>query len=114
MARTAITPQAAAATGPAITFEPANATGNSFRTARGRALHVKNGSGGSINVTLPTPATANGLAVADRVVAVAAGAHSVIGLGAASGAGIYAQVDGSVHVDYSSATSVTVAVIDQP
>lgn len=217
MARTAITPQAATAAGTAIVFEAANVDGNSFTTARGRALHVRNGAavvnevqtinlgsatagtititfagqttaaiafnatasavqtalealsniapgdvtvtggplpgaitltfggayagvnvaqvtvtptgltGGtvtvatttegvpnSINVTLPTPATADGLAVADRAVTVAAGAHAVIGLGASSQAGIYAQLDGSVYVDYSAVTTVTVAVIDQP
>lgn len=217
MARTAITPQAAVAAGTAITFEPANVDGNKFTTARGRALHVKNGrsmvnevqtiglgsasagtititfagqttaaiafnataaavqsalealsniapgdvavtggplpgaitltfggayagvdvaqvtvtptglTGGtvtvatttegvpnSITVTVPTPATADGLAVDDRAITVAAGAHTVIGLGATSAAGIYAQLDGSVHVDYSAVTTVTVAVIDQP
>jgi hypothetical protein len=116
MPRTAITPQAATSAGLAITFEPANVLGNSFAAARGRALHVKNGSGSSINVTLPTPAVADGdLSIDSRIVAVAAGAHTVIGLGASSSAGIYAQpVTGVVHVDYSAVTTVTVAVIDQP
>jgi hypothetical protein len=114
VARTAITPQVGTSAGAAVTFEAANALGNSFRPARGRAVHVKNGSVSSMNVTLPTPATADGLAVADRVIAVAAGAHTVVALGAASGAGIYAQPDGSVNLDYSAVTSVTVAVVDQP
>lgn len=114
MARTAITPQAAVAAGTAVTFEAANVDGNSFTAARGRALHVKNGSASPITVTVPTPASVDGLAVADRAVAVAAGAHTVIGLGAATAAGIYAQTDGSVYVDYSAVTTVTVAVIDQP
>lgn len=114
MARTAITPQAGTAAGTAAVFEPANADGNSFTTARGRALHVANGSGSPIDVTLPTPAAVDGLALADRTITVAAGAHTVIGLGVASGAGIYAQADGSVHVDYSAVTTVTVAVIDHP
>jgi hypothetical protein len=109
-----ITPQAGTSAGAAVTFEAANALGNSFRPARGRAVHVKNGSVSPMDVTLPTPATADGLAIDSRVVTVPAGAHKVIALGAASGAGIYAQPDGSVNLDYSAVTSVTVAVVDQP
>lgn len=113
MARTAITPQKATSVGPTIAFEPANVDGNRFTPARGRALHVRNGSGSSITVTVPTPATtADGLAIADRTVTVAAGALAVFGPG--SSAGVYGQVDGSINVDYSAVTTVTVAVIDQP
>lgn len=114
MARTAITPQAGAGTGPTITFEAANVAGNSFAPARGRALHVKNGSGSSITVTVPTPGTADGLAITDRTFTVAAGAHGVFAPGSAGVAGLYAQTDGSVNVDYSAVTTVTVAVIDHP
>lgn len=114
MPRTAITPQAATAAGTAIVFEPANVLGNSFTPARGRVLLVKNGSGSSITVTLPTPATSDGLAVADRTVTVAAAAESPIALGSPAVSGIYAQADGSAYVDYSSVTSVTVAVLTVP
>ena len=112
MPRTAITPQKATAAGLAVTFEPANSLGNSYNAAKGRALHVRNGSASPITVTLPTPATADGLAIADRAITVAAGAHTVIGIG--SQAGIYAQTDGTVWADYSAVTTVTVAVVDQP
>lgn len=113
MARTSITPQKATSVGPTVTFEPANVAGNSFAPARGRALHVRNGSGSSITVTVPTPGTtADGLAIADRTVTVAAGAHAVFAPG--SSAGVYGQVDGSVNVDYSAVTTVTVALVDQP
>lgn len=114
MPRTPITPQAGTAAGPTIAFEAANVLGNSFTPARGRALHVRNGSGASITVTVPTPATSDGLAVADRTFTVAAGALGVFAPGASSGAGIYAHTDGAVHVDYSAVTTVTVAVIDHP
>jgi hypothetical protein len=42
-------------------------------------LHVKNGSGGSITVTIVTPRTAKGQAIADVAVAIAAGAEKLIG-----------------------------------
>jgi hypothetical protein len=110
--RTAITPQKATSAGPSITFEPANNLGNSFTPQKGRALIVRNGSGSTVTLTLPTPGTADGLAIADRTVSVAAAAQAHVGLGAF--AGIYGQADGSVNVDYSAVTSVTVAVVDNP
>lgn len=112
MPRTAITPQKATSAGVAVTFEPANSLGNSYFAAKGRGLVVRNGSGSAITVTLPTPATADGLAIADRAITVAAGAQTHVGVG--SQAGIYAQTDGTVWVDYSAVTTVTVAVVDIP
>lgn len=44
-------------------------------------VHVKNASGGSITVTLVTPGTVSGLAIADRPVAVGAGAEAMITVG---------------------------------
>ena len=114
MPRTAVTPQAASGAGSTVTFEPANTDGNSFTPKQGRALHVRNGSASPITVTVPTPVTSEGLAVADRTVTVAAGAHGVFAPGSAAVSGIYAQTDGAVHVDYSAVTTVTVAVIDHP
>lgn len=110
MARTAITPQNAGGAGATVAFEPANVDGNSFRPALGRVLHVRNSSGSAITVTLPTPGTASGLAIADRTLSVAAGAHGAISLGPVPVP--YLQTDGVVHVDYSAVTTVTVAVVD--
>jgi hypothetical protein len=110
VARTAITPQKTTAAGLAVAFEPANVDGNSFRPANGRVLHVRNGSGAAITATLPTPGTVDGLAIADRAITVAAGAHTAISVGPLPG--IYGQPDGTVHLDWSSVTTVTVAVLD--
>lgn len=110
MARTGITPQSPGAAGATINFESANVDGNSFQARAGRVLHVRNGSASSITVTLPTPATVGGLAIADRTVTVAAGAHAAVALGPVPVA--YLQTDSSVHVDYSAVTTVTVAVVD--
>lgn len=75
-------------------------------------IEVLNGSGGSINVTLSNPQTYNGLDVADRVVAVPAGANKKIPIPA-----FYTQdlgtmdlgvdVGGKVLVNYSAVASVT-------
>lgn len=110
MPRTAITPQKATAAGLTVAFEPANVDGNSFLPANGRVVHVRNGSAAPVTVTLPTPATVDGLAIADRAVSVAAGAHAAISVGPT--AGVYAQTTGVVHMDWSAVTTVTVAVID--
>lgn len=109
MARTAITPQKATSAGLAPTTEAANVDGNSYPVKAGRLLRVTNGSAGPINVILVTPGMADGdLALPDRVGAVAAGATRYFG----SLDAVYRQSDGSVHVNYSAVTTVTVAVID--
>jgi hypothetical protein len=109
MPRTKITPQPAGSGGLAPNFEAANVDGNSYVLRPGRALRVKNGSAAGVNVTVPTPGTVDGLAVAERVVAVAAGADVTIGLGRGDA---YRQSDGQAHVDYDAVASVTVAVVD--
>jgi hypothetical protein len=109
MPRTAITPQRITSAGLAPAYEPANVAGNSFRLSTGRFMHVKNGSGGSVTVTIPTPGTVDGLAIADRSVAVPAAGERLIALGTA---GTYKQAGGVAFVDYSAVTSVTVAVFD--
>lgn len=109
MPRTAITPQQVVAGGLEVSYEPANVDGNSISGASTRRdLTVKNGSAASINVTIPTPGTVDGLAIADRVVAVPAGAEMRIRTDGRP----YRQLGGAVHVDYSAVTSVTVAVTE--
>lgn len=111
MARTAITAQKITSAGIAPAYEPANVAGNSYRLVAGRYLHVKNGSGASVTVTVPTPGLVDGLAVADRTVAVPAAGERLIALGTTA---TYKQAGGVAHVDYSAVTSVTVAVFDTP
>lgn len=109
MARTALTVNAVAETGTTLSATSANADGHSLaNTARSSKLflYVNNGSGGSINVTIQTPQTVRGLAVADQVVAVGAGVETIIGPFDAS---FYNQSDGTVYADFSAVTSVTVA-----
>lgn len=111
MARTALTSQPISSAGVTPTYAAANVDGHSFQPVAGRFLHVKNGSAGSVTVTLPTPGTVDGLAITDRTVAVGAGAESMIGVGKGTA---YRQDGGVVHVDFSAVTSVTVALFDVP
>lgn len=77
-----------------------------------RVAHVKNGSGGSINVTETISSTVDGSAVATKVIAVAAGAEKFFGPWPAS----YNTLDGlnQVYLDYSATASVTRAVLELP
>jgi hypothetical protein len=111
MARTAITTQPVDALGDAdVTFEAANVDGNSADVET--LLIVHNGSGGSVTVTVQTPADVEGLAVAENALAVGAGDYAMVRLAT----GVYGRPVGSadagkVYVDYSAVTSVEVAVV---
>lgn len=97
----------------------AAANGDTFADdGRGRTfLHVKNGGGGSINVTIPAQVASvnvpgyGSLARADLVVAVAAGAERMIGPFAEIA---FKNSSGLVTVNYSAVTSVTSAAIRVP
>lgn len=69
-------------------------------------LYVNNGAGSSVTVTLTTPGTQKGVAIADVTMTVAASKHALIPLGA-----IFRDTTGRASISYSSATSVTVAVL---
>ena len=115
MPRSLLATQTASPTGLAATFSAADASGHWFDPSA--ILEVVNGSGGSINVTLTTPETRAGLAVADQVIAVAAGARKHIAVPQSQVAtyiqpvGAGQAYDGMVFVDFSAVTSVTVAAI---
>lgn len=107
---TLLTPQAAAIVGTLVNYTAADVTGNTFTPNTRGMLLVKNGSGGSINVTVVVPGTdAYSQARPDVVVAVAAAAEKAIGpfpldLGDPANAGL-------ITVTYSAVTSVTVALL---
>lgn len=98
--------QRVTASGLTPTFAAASSGGDNAPVASGRVLLVKNGSGSSINVTMTTPGNVEGVAVADPVLAVAAGA-----VGAIPMSSIYRGTDGTAAIAYSSATTVTVALL---
>lgn len=97
-----------AATGTEATYHAATATtGDKVAAVDGTILHVKNGSGVSTAVTLTTPGTVEGLAIADRTVAVPAGEDRFIPLSK-----VYRNpADGLATVVCDPVTTVTFAVV---
>lgn len=108
MARTAITPQQILPTGTEVTFEAANVDGNSVVNNGATNLHVVNGGGVSIDVTVTAQNKCNQGYLHDLVVAVPAGEERVIGPFTVAH---YNDATGAIIVDYDSVTSVTVAAI---
>ena len=106
MARTVITVQQIARTGLASALAAADGANHNYFANDGQTfLYVKNASGSPITVTINTPGLVDGLAIADLTVSVpATTGERMIG---PFPPGIYNQSDGSVYVDWSSATSVT-------
>lgn len=96
--------------GIAPTYVAAAALGDAFVNTGRIFLHVKNGGGGSINVTVAEQVTADiaGYTATDLVVAVPAGAERMIGPFPRSA---YNDSNGKVQVSYSDETSVTVAAL---
>ncbi|MCZ4605373.1 hypothetical protein O3S80_16780 [Streptomyces sp. Lzd4kr] len=83
--------------------------GDSAPVGPGRFLYVNNGSGGSLTVTVATPGTASGLAIADTAVAVGAGDIALIPL-----ANVHRGSNGLAAITYSGVTSLTVAAFELP
>lgn len=90
-------------------YDPAGASGDKARPGKGVFLHVRNGDVASMTVTLVTPGTVDGLAIADRTVTVDAGDEQMIPVPAA----LYGDPadSGLAAVTYSATTSVTVAAL---
>ncbi|MGW1035008.1 hypothetical protein ACWD4Z_22830 [Streptomyces antibioticus] len=74
-----------------------------------RFLYVNNGSGGSITVTIATPATANGFAISDGTYAVAAGKQALIPL-----TNDFRGANGRAAITYSAVTTVSVRPLELP
>lgn len=81
--------------------------GDDAPTGAGVLLVVKNGDSGSHTVTLVTPGTVNGLAIADRTVTVAAGKTELIPLTA----DYRDPATGRASITYDGVTSVSVGVV---
>jgi hypothetical protein len=105
LARTVITPTAITSNGVTQTLTAANADGNNFNNNGATLVVIANGYTGTITATFQTPRTIDGLAVADKEVAVPAGETYLIG---PFGSNTFNQSDGTVYVDYTESTSVTV------
>ena len=89
--------------GSASTLTAAAGGGDTCPAGDGVFLEVLNGSGATITVTLATPGTVEGLAIADRPVPVPAGERWKIPVGR-----IYADANGQCAITYSGVTTLTV------
>lgn len=110
MPRTALTVQTTSRAGLAAVYSPADAVnGNDFPNTGGEFLHVKNTGAAPVTLTIPTPVTIDGLAVADRTVSIPATTGDLF-IGPFDNS-FYGGNDGRVQLDWSAATGVTIAVL---
>ena len=100
-----LTVQEIARTGLDPTYAAATAGGDEAPNDEISFLHVKNGSAGSLDVTIQTPGTVDGLAITDRTVAVPATSERMIGPFPAS---VYGA---TLTISYTGVTSLTIAAI---
>ncbi|MFE9923271.1 hypothetical protein ACFYQA_17300 [Streptomyces sp. NPDC005774] len=97
-------------TGGAIAYTAAAGGGDTCQTGAGVLLLVKNGDASEHTVTMVTPGTVNGLAIADRPIPVAAGA--VVGIPVNQD---YRNPStGRASITYDAVTSLEVAVVRVP
>lgn len=94
--------------GAAPTFAAASGGGDTFTPASNQFLVIENAGGASITVTVATPGTTRGLAIADQSFTVTNGQRRYARI---SPADMYADpTTGLGNITYSGVTSVTVGV----
>lgn len=87
-------------------YPNASSGGDQIAPSDHTMIHVKNGSGGSLDVTLVTPQQVAGLDVEDRVVPVPAGGDAFIAVD-----NTYRNDSGLADITWSATSSVTFAVL---
>ena len=108
MARTTLTKQQVLNTGLTPVFSAGDsANGHNFVNDGHQMIYVKNGGGSSINVTVNTVGKLAGLSLAAQVIAVPNAQERMFGPFDPT---VFNQADGTVYIDLSGATSVTVGV----
>jgi hypothetical protein len=91
-----------------VTPAPANASAGGDKVAPGSRVHVVNGGGAAITVTIATPGTVRGLAVADQTVSVPNGAFPANCKAFDVPPDLYQDpADGLVNLAWSATASVT-------
>lgn len=92
------------------TYDNAAGGGDTVVPGAGSFIHVKNGDASPTTVTLVTPGTVAGLAVADQPVVIAAGAEAMVPVSS-----LYRDpATGRASITYSSVTSLTIASLRAP
>jgi hypothetical protein len=82
--------------------------GDVFPNTGSEVVVIKNGSGSPITLTVVTPATVDGLAVADLTASIGAGETRMVGPFPTA---VYSDGSGNVSLTYSAVTTVTLAVV---
>jgi hypothetical protein len=111
MARTALTPQTPTRTGTTVTFAAANADGHYFANDGRSFLRIKNTDGSSKTVTVAFGGAKDGVSLATLGKTITVGATTGDVTTAVWPKDVYDQADGTVYVDYSATTGVTIAVV---
>lgn len=106
MARTPLSVQQTSVAGLNLSMSVANADGHSIPGSADVVVVVENASDSAVTVTIPTPATIGGLAIADGGGSVPAGEARHFG---PFRAGLFNQADATVSINLSAAASVSVA-----
>lgn len=109
MARTNLATQTPTSSGITPAYTAANVDGFAILNSGKTVLTVKNGNAASINVTVQTPGSIDGLALPDKVIAVPAGGERDIGNLAPN---VYNQTTGEIYVDFSAVASVTARAVE--
>ena len=109
MARTDLSVQTIAQAGIEPSYEAANADGEAVPNNGLMFIHVKNGGGSQITVTIQTPVAYDGLALEDQTVTIDAGDEKMIGPFSTRFNQAGGTDKGKVYVDFSAVTSVTIA-----
>jgi hypothetical protein len=108
MPRTALTVQQVTRTGSRRRIRPAtDPAGTRCPTAGKEMIHVKTTTN-AVVVTIQTPGTVDGLAIADRTVSIGTSSERMIGPFPPS---YYNQADGAVYIDFDVVTGATIAAI---
>jgi len=89
-------------------YEACAALGDEFANTGDEFIHIKNGAVAAQTVTIETPATVDGLAVADRAVEIPASEDRMIGPFPAS---TYNDGEGLVQLTYDAVVTLTIAII---
>lgn len=110
MPRTAIAPQQVTSSGITPVPEPANVDGHAIPLGAGYVLVVDNASAASVDVTVPTTFSVDGLDLPERTIPIPAGEARHVALG---GQTVYRQADGSAWINFplGSVASVTVYLL---
>lgn len=107
MARETLTVQPVVRAGLAASYTAFEPTGVAFPNEGRTFMHIQKGAGAT-TLTIDTPGTVDGLAIAQRTVAVAATTEKFIG---PFQPGVYNQTTDVVHVDISTAAATSITVM---